>query len=268
MISISASIVVFNTDNEILQNSIDSYLNADLSGDLHLIDNSKNLQYSSFKNYRDRVIYIENSSNPGYGKSHNLILRRNLGKVDFHLVLNPDVTFEKDIFVKLIDFYRSNNSVGIIAPQAIYPNGSFQSNGRLIPNPSYLLLKRLGLLNTFRSKSFSNYMMLEKHGETYLTPVVLGSFMFFSDSTLNDVGLFDERFFLYPEDIDLSRRFSEKYTNFIIGDVKFYHHHNRESYRNLYLTFIHLREMAKYFNKWGWISDQIRDKLNGKITSE
>jgi GT2 family glycosyltransferase len=260
----SASIVVFDTEFEILRKSIESYLNADLSGGLFLVDNSKESKYEDFSKYYKSLNYIKNPSNPGYGASHNIALNKNIGKVEFHLVLNPDIQFEANTLKILKEFYQNNTNVGIIAPQALNIDGSFQSNGRLIPSALNLILKRLGLLGLLKPSYYSEYMKENFHGADYITPVVLGSFMMFSDEKLREIGFFDERFFLYPEDIDLSRRFSAKYNNYIIANSTFFHNFKRGSYSYPKLGFIHMLEMIKYFNKWGWIFDSERDFINSK----
>jgi GT2 family glycosyltransferase len=261
----SASIVVFDTDFDILKCSIESYLNAEFCGKLYLIDNSKYSKYQKFSTSFEGLHYIKNPSNPGYGASHNIALKANIGKVQFHLILNPDIQFSSDTLKLMAEFYQSNDSIGILAPQAINVDGSYQSNGRLVPSAFDLILKRLGLFKVLRPYYYSHYMNLKFHGDNYLTPVVLGSFMMFSDEKIREIGFFDERFFLYPEDIDLSRRFSKKYDNYIIGKPTFFHNFKRQSYSSFRLGFVHAFEMIKYFNKWGWIFDYERDQINSKI---
>jgi GT2 family glycosyltransferase len=126
----------------------------------------------------------------------------------------------------------------------------------------HLILRRFFSISKLNLNINSKYELKEKGDVNYLTPVVLGSFMLFRNSALKEIGLFDENFFLYPEDIDISRRMFEKFDNIIFTEKKFIHHHTRESYKNIKLLFIHIKEMITYFNKWGWVTDNNRKKSN------
>ena len=75
---------------------------------------------------------------------------------------------------------------------------------------------------------------------------------------------FDERFFMYLEDVDLSRRMY-KYKNYYYPDISVIHKHNKESYKTLKMTFIHIKSAIKYFNKWHWFFDRGRKEINSTI---
>jgi len=99
-------------------------------------------------------------------------------------------------------------------------------------------------------------------------PYLSGCFMLFRTEALKEVGLFDERFFMYPEDIDLTRRIHAKYRTVFYPEVSIIHHHAQSSYLNLKMLFIHITNMVKYFNKWGWILDKERKIINKKILEQ
>ena len=261
---ISASIVLYNTDTTILEDSISSFLNSELTGSLWIIDNSDDALYQYLENSHKSIKYIKSDGNLGYGKAHNIALNYFLNKTEYHLVLNPDVSFSDKVITELIDYLDSNINIGLIAPKAVYPDGTQQSNGRLIPSPTHLFLRRFFLINKFNFKRNTDYELKNNRNRNYSAPVVLGSFMLFRNSSLKDIGLFDERFFLYPEDIDISRRMFAKYDNIIYSNQSFTHHHSRESYKSIKLLLTHIKEMIKYFNKWGWFNDRLRGELNDK----
>ena len=265
MSSISASLVLYNTEFKIVEESIRSYFNSSVHGDLWIIDNSVDLKYKYLEEYNSRITYINSGKNLGYGRAHNIALRNFIDKTDYHIILNPDISFEHDVIVELSDYLDINSRVGLIAPRAVYPDGEVQSNGRLIPNPIHLVLRRFFSISKFNLKVNSDYELKNNGASNYLTPVVLGSFMMFRNSALEEVGLFDERFFLYPEDIDISRRMFENYDNIIFVDKQFIHHHYQESYKSTKLLYVHIKEMIKYFNKWGWFIDTKRGLLNQKV---
>jgi hypothetical protein len=88
--------------------------------------------------------------------------------------------------------------------------------------------------------------------------------MLLRQSILLEIGGFDERFFMYPEDIDLTRRIAVRCDTIFFPGVEVFHEHGAHSHRSLKMLFIHIANIIKYFNKWGWIADPIRVDLNYK----
>ena len=86
--------------------------------------------------------------------------------------------------------------------------------------------------------------------------------MLFRVSALSRIGLFDERFFMYPEDIDISRRIVANFDTQFVPDATVTHLHAAESKRNFRMFLIHVWNMILYFNKWGWFIDKERQALN------
>jgi len=84
---------------------------------------------------------------------------------------------------------------------------------------------------------------------------------------LREVGLFDERFFMYPEDIDISRRIyaSKKWRSVYCPGATVVHAHEKASYKSRRMMWIHIRNMVKYFNKWGWLFDADRRRINREV---
>ena len=99
-------------------------------------------------------------------------------------------------------------------------------------------------------------------------PYLSGCFMLLRQSSLREVGLFDERFFMYPEDVDLTRRIAEHYETVFFPEVSVVHEHGRASHKSVKMFFIHAYNLCKYFNKWGWIHDPIRKRLNKKTLDQ
>ncbi|MCK5823843.1 MAG: glycosyltransferase family 2 protein [Ichthyobacteriaceae bacterium] len=261
---ISASIVVYNTKVDVLEESILSYLNSDVTGDLWIIDNSPLGDFSYLSSKFNEIKYIKTDDNLGYGRAHNIALKYFANKTTYHLVLNPDVSFNSNVISGLINYMNSNINVGLVAPKALYPDGSSQSNGRLIPSPKDLIMRRFFGVHKKDNKSNNIYELNFNQTEPYLAPVILGSFMLFRNSSVSEINFFDERFFLYPEDIDISRRIFEKYNCVINTNYTFIHHHAQDSYFSFSTLKVHIAEMFKYFGKWGWFNDELRMLLNEK----
>ena len=92
--------------------------------------------------------------------------------------------------------------------------------------------------------------------------------MFFRISVLQQIGLFDERFFMYPEDIDITRRIHEKYKTIFYPDVSIIHATAAASRSNAKMLKIHIINIIKYFNKWGWFFDSKRRRINKQVLKE
>lgn len=92
--------------------------------------------------------------------------------------------------------------------------------------------------------------------------------MFFRLSAFDKVGLFDERYFMYPEDIDITRRMHKYYRTMYWPKVSVVHAHRAASYKSKKMLKIHMENMVKYFNKWGWFFDKERSEWNKKLLKE
>ena len=93
-------------------------------------------------------------------------------------------------------------------------------------------------------------------------PYLSGCFMLLRTKALQKARLFDERFFMYPEDIDLTRRIHRDYLTVYFPHVTIIHNHEHASYKSLKMLLVHIVNMCRYFNKWGWFVDKERDAIN------
>lgn len=261
---ISGSIVLYKTDKRV-RSTIKSFLNTSLHVRLYLVDNSPTDQlHSELAEFicDDRVEYIFNEKNLGFGGGHNIALRKALSFSTYHLVLNPDVYFDDAVLEELFSFMESNTDVGLVIPKVIYPDGSLQYLSKLLPSPSDLIFRRFLPSSVIKRRLFNYEMQFSGYDKKMEVPYISGCFMFMRTSVLHSVGLFDERFFLYLEDTDLSRRFFAVAKNIYFPKVKIVHHHERGSYKSLRLLFIHIKNAILYFNKWGWWEDKERKIIN------
>ena len=234
-------------------------------GDIFIVDNACEEAIEEMAS-RYGCIYIANV-NTGYGAGHNRALRMTLdaGGIDYHLVLNPDVSFEPSVLDDAIGYMDSHNGVGQLQPRVVYPDGTPQYAARMLPTPVDLLVRRF-LPGVMFSNRRDRYLL--KHldlSAPHDVPYHQGSFMLFRCDALREVGLFDERFFMYPEDIDITRRMHRRWTTLYMPSVTVVHRHRAESYRSLRMTWIHIVNMVRYFNKWGWIFDEERDRFNSGL---
>ena len=99
-------------------------------------------------------------------------------------------------------------------------------------------------------------------------PYLSGCFMFIRTEIFKEVGYFDENFFMYLEDTDLSRRINEKYKTVYYPKVHVNHKFAKGSYVNKKLLMYHIKSAIYYFNKWGWFFDKKRKEINNRILRE
>jgi len=270
MTQINASIVLYHTNREQLLKAINSFLDTELKIKLYLVDNSSNDELKELSKIDKRIEYIFNNANLGFGKAHNIAIRKSIEEnIPYHVVLNPDVYFEKGVLEELYNFMENNQDVGLVMPKVLYPDGELQYLCKLLPNPLDVFGRRFlnfGPFKNFVSKRNYKYeMRFTGYNKIMEVPYLSGCFMFLKTSALKEVGLFDERFFMYPEDIDLTRRMHVKYKTIYYPKVFIVHNHAKGSYKNFKLLYIHIKNIVKYFNKWGWFFDKERKRINNKI---
>ena len=153
-------------------------------------------------------------------------------------------------------------------PKVYYPNGELQYLCKLIPTPFDLMFKRFLPSSIVERRMIKFQLRFTKYNKIMNVPYLSGCFMFFRISALQDIGLFDERFFMYPEDIDITRRMHEKYMTIFFPEVSIVHAHAAASKTNKKMLKMHILNMIKYFNKWGWLFDLKRRNINKRVLGE
>ncbi len=265
--SVTASIVLYRNDAEQLITAIRSFLSTPLDVKIAVVDNSPDDLLRSVVE-REGADYIFPGKNVGFGSAHNIAIRNYMGLFDYHLILNPDVTFAPETVPSLHRFMRDNSNVGLIMPKVLYPDLREQRLCKLLPTPQDLVLRRfLGKLGQrFAHRRMARYLLEGVDlSKPRFVPSLSGCFMFARKEALQSVGLFDERFFLYLEDVDLCRRMAEQWETVYYPEATIIHEYGNGSYRNLRHLRLHLVSAWKYFNKWGWLQDPLRDELNARM---
>ena len=195
--------------------------------EIFVVDN--NSQDGSVAMVRDRfpdVSVIANADNPGFSIANNQAIRRSSGR--YVLLLNPDTVVEEDTFDACVAFMDAHPEAGALGVRMIDGSGTFlPESKRGFPSPWVAFCKTFGLSAIFpRSPKFNRYHLgyLPEH-ETNEVEVLAGAFMFLRKKTLDEVGLLDEQFFMYGEDIDLSYRIVEGgYKNYYFPETTILHY--------------------------------------------
>jgi len=211
-------------------------------------------------------LYVQSGENLGFGRGHNLALKH-LAGVDapYHLVLNPDIEFDAGTLGRLVGMMDATPEVGLVMPKVVYPDGSIQYLCKLLPMPIDLVLRRFapGIIKRLAQKRIAAFELRNfDYAAPAHIPYLSGCFMFTRRSVLEAVGGFDERFFLYMEDLDLCRRMAAKARLLYWPEASVTHIHQKASYKNFSILRLHLVAAITYFNKWGWFFDAQRKETN------
>jgi len=184
----------------------------DLRVEIFVVDNaSVDGSQAMLKKKFPYVQLIENNKNLGFSKANNQALK--IAKGHYILIINPDTLIQEDTLVTLKRLLDERPETAAVGCKLLNPDGSFQiTSRRSLPTPWVAFTKIIGLSSIFpKSKIFGRYNL------TYLDPnvetevdVLSGSFMFIRRAVLQDVGYFDEDYFMYGEDIDLCHRIKQK----------------------------------------------------------
>lgn len=257
---LTASIVTYKVDLDELGRALEPV--AGVADRVFVVDNAREGRVEEFCRRYANVTYIPHD-NDGYGAGHNVAIRLSLEMgADYHLVMNSDLVFEADGLRRMAEYMDANPDIGLLHPRILGLDGKDQFTVRLIPTPFDLIIRRFLPKWMFRG-SRRRYLLRDvDHSREFDVHYVQGSFMLLRVSALREVGLFDERFFMYPEDIDLSRRVAERWRVTYFPRVTVTHAHRAASYTSLKMLRIHAVNMVRYFNKWGWLHDPARKSAN------
>jgi N-acetylglucosaminyl-diphospho-decaprenol L-rhamnosyltransferase len=179
---------------------------------------------------------IRNKGPLGFAANHNQAFARATGR--FFCVMNPDIRFDGDPFPALLSCLQ-DDSVGVVAPLVLGENGAMEDSARRFPTPFKILCKAVG------GSRGGDYMVKD---ETIFPDWVGGMFMLLSREVFEKLGGFDQRYFLYYEDVDLCVRLRLRgYQVALCPGAKVVHHARRHSHRNIRYLSWHLTSMVRFF---------------------
>jgi GT2 family glycosyltransferase len=246
-IDISATIVLYKEDVKTLQKTIACFLKTPLSKRLYIVDNSPTDVLKEFCDFFE-VVYVFVGKNIGFGSAHNLVLDKINKHSKYHLILNPDVVFESEILLKLIKELDNNTDVAIISPKVVYPDGELQYTCRKYPTFLELIYRRLGIFKAFTQKHEYRNKDLN---QSFYPDFFQGCFLLFNTSDFVAINGFDNRYFLYMEDVDVCKKIDVlRKRKMYFPDVQITHKHRRGSSQKISLLYYHISSAIKYFKKW------------------
>jgi GT2 family glycosyltransferase len=251
--TVSASVVTYNNANE-----IDTVLNcleqSSIIKNLRIfvvdnksVDNTVNIVR---ENHSTARLFV-NDVNKGYGGGHNTVISKLDSK--YHLVINPDIKFNNTLIEEAISFMECNPNVVLMIPQICDFNWIPKDIPRRDPTIRYLVGSYLSKYTGMFSKWRNQYCTVDTPcDQPYEIQFCSGSFMVFRTESFCRINGFDERFFLYFEDCDISRRI-RRYGKIICNPlISVCHLGKRESHAN-FKAFVRMIESGiRYFKIWGF----------------
>ena len=272
MIKLSISVVCYNSPLDQLQSLIDSleisikYLRGHYelpTIPLFIIDNSDEVDVSfklcaqeneGLKELGVHLCRIVGHGNIGYGRAHNLILQEI--DSDFHLILNPDVTFDEEALFLALARMTQSEEIKALSPSATDPYGNKQYLCKSYPSLFTLLIRGLGFttLKKVFSERLSFYEMrnLPEDRPTEKNMLLGGCFLLVETRAFKAVKGFDERYFLYFEDFDLSIRIGQLGKIIYAPEVRITHSGGNTSSKGFWHVWNFLISGVKFFHTHGW----------------
>jgi len=223
----------------------------DISRKVFVIDNgSADRTMDIVKTYGDRVTLIHSDrGNIGFGAAHNLVMDQL--DSDVHLIMNPDITLPDHESISLLyHFLMDHSDIGMAVPRILDEKGQQQFLCRRQMTILDLALRFLpGHL--FQKRMDHHIMKDMDYSTSFEVEFASGCFMAIRTELFKELGGFDESFFLYAEDADLTRRVNQKAKTVYLPEAVVIHAWKRASYKNPAMTRIHLKSLWRYFRKWG-----------------
>jgi len=254
---ISIIIVTYNSE-EIIEEALSSIIEQAKTFEIDIIivdNNSKDDTVKKtelfFKHQKIKHSLIINSRNAGYTKAVNQGMKHNQG--DFFLLMNPDVVLLENFFVRILEPFEKYENLGAVAPKHIDTNGNIIKSCREFPNNFTVIYEITGLSSIFNKSDFNKWKMpYFDHQQEKFDCQPMGSCIIFPKKTVKKVGYMDERFFLFFNDVDYSRRILDANQRILFypkAKIRHYKGHSIYKHRIKSIFYSHL-DFCKYLSKY------------------
>ena len=265
---LAVSVVLFYSPLEQLRALVDSLIKAVneaalQSVELICVDHSNDSEYAEqchalCATYSDaaalRITLLVPTANEGYGAGHN----RAMAEVDsrYHLILNPDVELATDALSLALDVLATRENIVLLAPTGFGSSGKPEFLAKAYPSVWVLGLRAFAprWLPLKCSRALARYEMRDQSYDEPLRPIALasGCCMWVRRAAFDQVTGFDEAYFLYFEDYDLSRKMAEQGAVMEHRDIHIIHHGGDASRKGLRHVLWFIMGAARFFRRWGW----------------
>jgi GT2 family glycosyltransferase len=249
MIRVSGTIVIYNEQPEVLQKSMESFLALPCEKELIVVDNSPHNRLEQFVMGYDNTTYLKTQENVGFGKAHNVGFEAREHPSEFHMIINPDISFDAQSFWGLVLWLRDHTEVSLVTPMVLNEDGTRQRFIRQIPSFANLFMRRFNVMGVFDRFIVSQEIDVQSIEEVMEIPFAHGAFLVTPSLTYQKLQGYDERFFLYMEDVDLFIRAKALGKTVVHPDFAIYHEHRKGSSKSLKLMIYHVISAFKFFLK-------------------
>ncbi len=248
-----STIIVTCNSGRFLSDCLTSLATATEGTDHELIVSDNNSDDDSLeivKRVFPSTVIIRNERNLGFGRACNVGAQKASG--EFLLFLNPDMVVDRNAILKLREAIEKQPKAGLVSGRLRFPDGSFQPTCRNLPTIGNLVFSRGSFLTKATAKGKGNKYTLGDFAEVTAVPAVAGSMLMVRTSLFRQLGGFDERYFMYMEDTDLSRRATEAgYVNLFVPGAGAIHYWGKGSTTStMKRRWRHHRSVLKYFFKY------------------
>lgn len=255
-IKLSYCVVTYNSEDKIekLINNLENVTPQMYTFNIYVVDNCST--DGTVKKVENKVKEFENikliipDENKGFGGGNNMVLQ--YLDSNYHVLVNPDISISDSMQIeKMVEYMESNKDVGLLSPKILNVDGTTQKLYK--HNPSILDMA----LRFISPKLMRKRQLWFVHDETGYVKTGLiehasGAFMFFRTEIFKEVNGFDERYFMYVEDADITREVNKISKAVFYPNAFVTHVWARDSSKKLKYMLMMLNSMRKYFDKWGW----------------
>ncbi len=249
---LSLAIVTYN-NSKIIEDTVRSVVNnipSEFTYKFYIIDNdSSDSTIEIIRGIKGNIEVIILGVNKGFGYGHNAILNEINSK--YHFVVNPDIIIEnQDQIRKMVEFLENNNDVGMLSPLILNPDLSIQYLCKTNPTVFDMLTRRISS-NLFIKRQ-DKYVMKETGYDKIMSiDYATGCFMVFKTTIFKKLKGFDDKFFMYLEDADITRRVNRISTTIFFPEARVIHAWERGGHKSIKRSIITIKSMITYFKKWG-----------------
>jgi GT2 family glycosyltransferase len=251
-LDLSLAIVTYN-NSSIIEKTIKSILDnipIEIKYKLYIIDNnSTDKTLELVKKMKGNIEVLDLQINKGFGYGHNSVI--DLLSSNYHAVVNPDIIIEnQDQLKKMIEYMDNNKSVGMISPLIVNTDLSIQYLCKTNPTVFDMLIRRIS--PKLFPKRQDKYVLKETgYNQVINIDYASGCFMMFRTSIFKEIKGFDDRFFMYLEDADITRRVNQVSNAIFYPKARVIHAWERGNHKSFKLALITVESMIVYFKKWG-----------------
>ncbi len=249
--ALSASVVVYG-DASAARRLLDSFARFGRGTSLYLVDNASPdgaMDALEAGGLPPDTTVLRLPQNRGFGAGHNACLALLASR--YHAVINPDIVLRDDAVARMAAWMDEHPDVAITTPQLLFPDGRPQYTAKRRPAVLPLLARQLG--GGLLKKQEDHYLMLDEDlSQPQNVEFCSGSFFVIRTEVLRAIGGFDEGYFMYVEDADITRKALQHGRAVFLPQVAVVHEWQRAAHRKPRQFFWQLRSMLRYFRKWGF----------------